>query len=275
MVDAVLDNMPLGKQVAYDSQYNSLLLYPISRLTSREKMGIKDALPFNGTDIWNAYELSWLDESTRKPRIAMAEFYFPCNSTFLIESKSFKLYLNSLNQTPFKNEAQLKATLQNDLSQAAGSQVKVNLILPPFKLTHPMQEFSGFYLDDLPVSIDNFLPKADLLITSDEVVAEDVYSNLLKTNCPVTQQPDWASISIQYEGKKINHASLLKYIVSYRQHTDFHEQCVEQIFMDIMQYCAPEKLSVYARYTRRGGLDINPFRSNFQSTPINIRSYRQ
>ncbi|HVV68662.1 MAG TPA: NADPH-dependent 7-cyano-7-deazaguanine reductase QueF [Gammaproteobacteria bacterium] len=266
---------PLGKNVPYITTYSPAFLFPIARNVKRAEMGVTNPLPFEGVDIWNAYELSWLEQTTRKPRVAMAEFYVPCQSESLIESKSFKLYLNSLNQSTFKSETELKNILQQDISKAVGMPVRVNFILPPFKPVQALQEFSGVYLDDLPVEITTFFPDPLLLKVESGLVTETLYSNLLKSNCLVTGQPDWASLFIQYHGHKINHAGLLKYIVSYREHSDLHEQCVEQIFMDILRQCAPEKLTVYARYTRRGGLDINPFRSNFQSMPANIRNFRQ
>ncbi len=275
MLDTTSEKLPLGKNVPYISTYSPSLLFPIDRSTRRVEMGITEPLPFEGVDIWNAYELSWLEQATRKPRVAMAEFYFSSQSKCLIESKSFKLYLNSLNQTPFKSETELKTVLQQDLSSATGMSVRVNLILPPFKPVQSLQEFSATYLDDLPVEISSFSPEPGFLSSEPIMVEETLYSNLLKSNCLVTGQPDWASILISYHGRKINHVGLLKYIISFREHQDLHEQCIEQIFMDIMRQCAPEKLSVYARYTRRGGLDINPFRSNFQSMPANIRNFRQ
>lgn len=272
---SLLEKSPLGQKIQYTSHYSPSLLFAVSRSVNREEIGVKDPLPFDGVDIWNAYELSWLDASSLKPRIAMAEFYFPCRSANLIESKSLKLYLNSFNQSSFKTETEVKTTLQNDLSALAGSPVKINLFLPPFDLLNPTREFSGICLDDLPVQITTFTPEPHFLSTEHEVVQEELYSRLLKTNCPVTGQPDWGSVYIRYQGKKINHLGLLQYLISFREHNDFHEHCVERIFMDVMRRCHPEQLTVYARYTRRGGLDINPFRSNFQSMPINFRNNRQ
>ncbi len=270
-----VDKLPLGKQVSYTGSYSPSLLLPISRALQREENHITEPLAFDGVDIWNAYEISWLEETSNKPRIAVAEFYIPCKSKNLIESKSFKLYLNSFNQSVFKSEAAVKTTLQDDIAHAVGCPIKINLILPPFNSVNALHEFSGLCVDDLSVQISAFKPSSEFLYTEAEEVEEKLYSNLLKSNCPVTSQPDWASIYIHYQGAKINHAGLLRYIVSFREHTDFHEQCVERIFMDIMRRCTPQKLTVYARYTRRGGLDINPFRSNFQSTPLNVRNFRQ
>lgn len=278
MSDVSMDKLPLGQEAAYPTEYDPSLLFPIPRSKNRAELGLSGGrAPFSGVDIWNAYELSWLETGTNKPRIAIAEFCIPCESENLIESKSFKLYLNSLNQTHFKNETDLKDTLQSDISKVSGAPARVYLQLPPFdNFSHPSHDFSGEYLDDLPVSIDTFHPQSDLLETeSGNIVHEHLYSNLLKSNCPVTNQPDWGSVAIRYRGNKINRLSLLRYIVSYREHTEFHEQCVERMFVDILNVCKPEKLTVYARYTRRGGLDINPFRSNFERRPTNVRNLRQ
>jgi 7-cyano-7-deazaguanine reductase len=277
VTDASLENSLLGKEVLYPQAYDASLLFPIQRSQHRAELGLSETRPFSGVDIWNAYELSWLETGTGKPRIAIAEFYVPCESENLIESKSLKLYLNSLNQSHFKNETELKNILQMDISKVVGAPIRVHLQLPPFdNFSHPLHDFYGDYLDDLPVTIDNFQPQPSLLKTEPgPLVHEHLYSNLLKSNCPATHQPDWGSVTIRYRGHKINHSSLLKYIISFREHTAFHEHCVERIFMDIFRACQPEKLTVYARYTRRGGIDINPFRSNFERKPSNIRNLRQ
>jgi 7-cyano-7-deazaguanine reductase len=277
-VSADTGKLPLGKEVSYPISYDASLLFPIQRSKNRAELGLlAGKCPFSGFDIWNAYEVSWLEKGTNKPRIAMAEFCIPCESENLIESKSFKLYLNSLNLAQFRNETELKEILQEDISKAVGAPVRVHLVLPPFdNFSHPPHDFSGEYLDDLPVTVDSFHPDANLLnVESGSVVHEHLYSNLLKSNCPVTGQPDWASVAIRYKGQRINRLALLRYIISYREHAEFHEQCVERMFMDIFKVCQPEKLTVYARYTRRGGLDINPFRSNFESRPTNVRNLRQ
>lgn len=276
MSDLSLPHFPLGQSVPYPNSYSPDQLFPLSRSNNRSGLNLTEPLPFSGVDIWTAYELSWLELETKKPRIALAEFYIPCDSPNLIESKSLKLYLNSLNQATFMNETELKSVIQNDLSAAAGAKIRVNLFLPPFKMVQPPQEFAGVNIDDLPVTIDCFTPEPNFLIADHElIVSETVNSNLLKSNCPATGQPDWASILISYQGPKINHAGLLQYIISFRQHQDFGEHCVETIFMDLLHRCQPEKLTVYARYSRRGGLDINPFRSNFQSLTQNLRNFRQ
>ncbi|MES2674054.1 MAG: NADPH-dependent 7-cyano-7-deazaguanine reductase QueF [Pseudomonadota bacterium] len=253
---------PLGHKTDYVSSYDPGLLFPILRQTSREILGITSALPFFGCDIWTGYELSWLNPSGM-PQVAAAEFIFPCDSHFIIESKSFKLYLNSFNQTVFNSYADVTECLKRDLSLVAGAAVNVNLQQLHESLLLINQVVMGVCLDGLDITVNNYHPDPTLLTNDvNEVeLEEELYSHLLKTNCPVTGQPDWASLFISYSGKKINHENLLRYIISFREHQDFHEHCVERVFVDILNRCKPESLSVYARYTRRGGLDINPFRS--------------
>lgn len=269
------EQLPLGKQVPYISTYTPGLLFPIPRQIKRAEIGVPSKLPFFGADIWNSYELSWLN-AKGKPQVALAEFTVPCTSPNLIESKSFKLYLNSLNQTRFDSPDKLEATLQKDLSKAAGAPLGIKLILPSQFAQQILAEPSGQCIDDLDVEVAVYDVMPGVLRVSDEVVEEVLYSNLLKSNCLVTGQPDWASLWISYTGPKIEHESLLKYIISFREHNEFHEQCIERIFMDLLARCKPQKLSVYGRYTRRGGLDINPFRSNHLHTaPNNLRHCRQ
>jgi len=233
-------------------------------------------LPFQGQDQWTLYELSWLN-AKGKPVVALGEVTIPAESRNLIESKSFKLYLNSFNQTKFADFAAVTATLTRDLSACAEGDVEVRL----FTLTnapHQIADFPGECLDDLDISIKNYDFSADLLadsIKTDTVVDETLHSHLLKSNCLVTGQPDWGSVVIHYRGPQIDREKLLHYLISFRQHNEFHEQCVERIFTDLQRYCQPENLTVYARYTRRGGLDINPFRSNWEIIPQNLRLIRQ
>jgi len=272
------DNLPLGKPSEYKDQYDPGLLCPFPRQAKRDELGI-DArqLPFGGYDIWNAYELSWLDPRG-KPLVAMAEFRFPCSSEFLVESKSFKLYLNSFNQTPFNGFAEVAGVLQRDLSEACGASVRLDL-LPLGTITgQRLQDLPGECLDGLDIEIDRYDLDAELLAgaaSGDAVVEETLHSHLLKSNCLVTRQPDWGSVLIRYRGPRIDREALLRYLVSFRRHSEFHEQCVERIFVDLQHFCRPESLTVYARYTRRGGLDINPFRSNFESNILNLRLARQ
>jgi 7-cyano-7-deazaguanine reductase len=273
------ETSPLGKTVPYHSSYNRDLLFPIPRQLQRDKCGIPNALPFKGWDIWNGFEIAWLN-SKGKPMLGVAEFYVPCTSSNLVESKSFKLYLNSFHQTTFESLEKVKETLVQDLSEVTESPVEVRLApLTNTPLSH-ISCFEGLCLDDLDIECNIYKIHPDFLTTcvtahGSEIIEEIVYSNLMKSNCPMTNQPDWASIQIHYVGKKINHAGLLKYIVSFRDQQEFHEQCIEHAFMDIMSRCAPKKLTVYARYTRRGGLDINPYRSTEDTFPKNIRLLRQ
>lgn len=263
----------LGKDVDYTSTYAPSLLFAIPRATVWVEKGLK-ACPFQGYDIWNAYEMSWLNRRGL-PQVAVGEFRVPAASANLIESKSFKLYLNSLNQTRFDDWAQVEDTLNKDLSACAGATVEVKL--------HRLNEapntqhaFNGTCLDDLDVEIDAYDVDASLLATASEAqVTETLYSNLLRSNCPVTGQPDWGSVCIEYSGSKIDHEALLKYLVSFREHSGFHELCVETIFVDLLQRCSPDELTVYARYLRRGGLDINPLRSTKAVEVGNIRLARQ
>ncbi len=274
MNQSALENAPLGKKSSYIATYQPDLLFAIPRKLKRDEIGIQHALPFQGNDIWNGFELSWLN-AKGKPIVAMAEFIIPCESPNLIESKSFKLYLNSFNNTRFESNDNVLRTLIHDLSQAVGSIVSVKLIPLKEVSQQATQQFSGILLDDLDIHCDTYETNPDYLHTENELVTETLYSDLLKSNCLVTGQPDWGSIQIIYTGKKIQHEGLLKYIVSFRNHDEFHEQCVERIFIDINKHCAPQKLFVYARYTRRGGLDINPYRANYSTDAANIRLHRQ
>ncbi|MCB5161858.1 NADPH-dependent 7-cyano-7-deazaguanine reductase QueF [Marinomonas algarum] len=268
--------LPLGQQTDYVSEYDAGLLYPIARVDKWSEMGIaSERLPFYGEDIWNAYELSWLNVKG-KPIVAIAEFRLPCDSPNIIESKSFKLYLNSLNQMRYESAEEVQALLEKDLSDAAGAPVTV--VLRDVDAMEALVVLTPDYcIDDLDVSITDYHPNEALLGVEADAgeVEERLVSHLLKSNCPVTNQPDWGSVIIEYKGAKIAHESLLKYLVSFREHTDFHEQCVERIFIDIMRRCQPKSLTVYARYVRRGGLDINPYRSSEPVTLSNDRLTRQ
>ena len=259
-----LEQSPLGKVTHYTDRYEPSLLFPILRTENRQTLGIRGSLPFKGIDLWNGYELSWLN-AKGKPIVALAQFLFSCESDYLIESKSFKLYLNSLVQTAFpgtdaESFTAVKNILTKDLSGAVNADVVVELAsLDSF--TETFGRLSGQCLDSLDVTCSAYQPHPDYLHTENTEVNESVYSHLLKSNCPITGQPDWGSVHIEYQGKKINHAGLLQYLISFRQNNEFHEHCVERIFTDIMQRCQPSKLTVGAFYTRRGGLDINPLRS--------------
>lgn len=265
---------PLGRHSDYIDTYTPSLLFPIPRKEKRDEIGVPDPLPFHGVDIWNAYELSWLDPKG-KPHVAMATFYIPSESPCIIESKSFKLYLNSFNQHQFSDENEVKALLKKDISLATSANVEVDLLPVTALAFADDSTWKGICLDDIDTTITDYHINPDLLVTESNPVEEALYSHLLKSNCLVTGQPDWGSVYINYAGNQIQHESLLKYVISYRNHNEFHEQCVERIFMDLMRQCHPKKLTVYARYTRRGGLDINPFRSNFEKPYENARLARQ
>lgn len=260
----------LGKEQAYPQHYSPHLLQPIARSLCRQQL---PALTFYGSDLWTAYEVSWLQPSG-VPAVALMQFSVPASSPSIIESKSFKYYLNSLNQTPFNSPAALQQLLTQDLSQAAGAPVEV-CFLP----TQPSQptEFPAQCVDTLAASCSHYLPQAALLqVQAQPSPAPQVLcSHLLKSNCPVTGQPDWASLWVGLEGAALVPEAFLAYVVSYRQHQDFHENCVERIYCDLWQQCVPQRLWVYARYTRRGGLDINPFRSSHPMAPPRVWAFRQ
>lgn len=271
------EHSPLGKATAYTTDYDAALLFPIPRAGAREQIGIGAALPFFGTDIWNAYELSWLNRRG-KPQIAVATFLVPADSPNIVESKSFKLYLGSFAQTAFDSLEAVRDSLKRDVSAACGASVAVQLASPAEFRKLRLDELDGIPLDRLDLDLDIYHPDPSLLSAAHEEspVEETLVSDLLKSNCPVTGQPDWGSVQIHYVGPQIDQAGLLRYLISFRNHTGFHEQCVERIFVDILRECRPVKLAVYARYTRRGGLDINPFRTNFnQPMPDNARTARQ
>ncbi|UXI68141.1 NADPH-dependent 7-cyano-7-deazaguanine reductase QueF [Tahibacter amnicola] len=271
-----VEHSPLGKTVAYRDDYDPTLLYPIPRVGKRAEIGLAEALPFHGVDIWNAYELSWLDPKG-KPHVAIAEFRIPAQSPNIIESKSFKLYLNSFAQTHLVDAAELVARMTRDLSAAAGAPVAVEVFGRARFSALGLSEPAGECIDELDIAIHDYgPPRADYLAADDsQVVDETLVSHLLKSNCPVTGQPDWASVQVAYRGPRIDREGLLRYLVGFRRHNDFHEQCVERVFMDISRRCAPQALTVYARYTRRGGLDINPWRSTEPGVPPNDRTARQ
>ena len=272
--------LPLGQASQYPDQYDPSLLFPIPRSENRAKLGIEhnQALPFVGVDIWNAYELSWLNQRG-KPQIALAEFQVPADSPNMIESKSFKLYLNSLNSARFESEDAVRERIIADLSAVAGSKVSTRIHPTEMVAKKGMQEMTGVLIDRLDIEIDpNLSADPGLLGVNDSFgpIEQCLVSHLLKSNCPVTGQPDWASVQIRYQGRPILEEGLLRYLIGFRQLGEFHEHCVETIFSDIKRQCKPEKLSVYARYTRRGGLDINPFRTDHNAPwPDNTRHARQ
>lgn len=269
---------PLGKHTAYVNEYDPHLLFSIPRAEKRAELGITEPLPFFGMDVWTAYEISWLNLKG-KPHIAIATILVPADSPNIVESKSLKLYLNSFNQSRIAGQEALLDLLRTDLSSAFGAPVQIKLTLSDAFSELKMAELDGQLLDRLDIEVDTYTPDKHLLRAdkASAPVEEKLVSHLLKSNCPVTNQPDWASIQIQYVGPPIDQAGLLKYLIGFRLHQGFHEHCVEQIFMDLLQQCTPSKLIVLARYTRRGGLDINPWRSNFSLSkmPSNARNARQ
>ena len=275
-----MSTLSLGQATPYPDEYDASLLFPIPRSENRLKLDItpNQALPFVGVDIWNAFELSWLNKRG-KPQIAIAEFQVPADSPNMIESKSFKLYLNSFNSARFDDEAEVRERLITDLSAVAGSKISTRLNATEAIAKRGMQEMSGVLMDRLDIEIDPSLSADPALLEVNESfgpIEQCLVSHLLKSNCPVTGQPDWASVQIRYQGRPILEEGLLRYLIGFRQLGEFHEHCVETIFTDIKRQCKPEKLSVYARYTRRGGLDINPFRTDHNAPwPENLRHARQ
>jgi 7-cyano-7-deazaguanine reductase len=283
-----LDNTPersqLGRASAYADRYDPSLLFPIPRATQREAMGLRgDALPFFGADLWTAFELSWLNARGR-PQVAIAHITVPCETPHIIESKSFKLYLNSFNHSVFADAEAVRERLRLDLAEAAwrgsgrSGGIGVRLVMPEAFAREKVQELEGLDLDRLDIECTHYQPAPELLScdATQPAIEETLCSRLLKSNCLVTGQPDWGSVQIHYSGAPIDQAGLLGYIVSFRNHNEFHEPCVERMFRDIMERCRPHKLAVHARYTRRGGLDINPFRTSFpQALPPNARTARQ
>lgn len=277
-----LSKLTLGKETQYCSEYNADLLQGVPRSLNRDDLGLNQGtLPFIGEDVWYGYELSWLNPKG-KPVVAVAEFRFSCTTENIVESKSFKLYLNSFNQTRFASVKDVENTLVKDLSNITGSLAKVSLFgvdhCPALDITKSNEQ--SVCIDGEDISIDNYQYNAQLLKkaqgdSSDSQTTEYLVSHLLKSNCLITNQPDWATIYIQYSGKKIDHAILLKYLISFRQHNEFHEQCVERVYCDLQKLCQLDELTVFARYTRRGGLDINPFRSSHILQAPFARTLRQ
>ena len=277
------EHSPLGKTSAYIDRYDASLLFPLPREPKRREIGVLGSVPFLGADLWTAFELSWLN-LRGKPQVAIAHITIPCESTHIVESKSFKLYLNSFNNTRLASADEVRDRIRADISDAiwhggpVASTVGVRLLSPERFNREPVRELEGLSIDRLDVECSVYQPAPGLLSAAldEKPVTEILTSDLLKSNCLVTGQPDWGSVQISYSGPQIDQAWLLQYIVSFRNHNEFHEQCVERMYMDIMARCKPTKLSVYARYTRRGGLDINPWRSSHpQLPPPNVRTARQ
>lgn len=276
-MDNPLSDTPLGRRTAWVDEYTPSLLSPVARWDTREALELADPdkLPFHGMDVWNAYELSWLG-ARGIPRVAMAEIRVPCTSRNLVESKSLKLYLNSLANTRFESPRQVQETIETDVGECVGGAVDVHLMTLSEASRLPLWEPTGICLDILEPEVQLSGHDPELLATEQGAErTETLYSHLLRSRCPVTGQPDWATLLVRYSGTPIQHAGLLRYIVAMRNHEALHEQLVEQIFCDIKAQCAPRHLSVQGRFTRRGGVDINPFRSDFEDVPPNHRVVRQ
>jgi len=274
IMNTPLTHAPLGQEVVYPTSYDPKLLFPIDRTPNRQTLG---PLPdWAGADIWNAYEISWLNPRG-KPVVATARFVFPHSSPRLVESKSFKLYLNSFNDERFANEQEVGERMRADLAAACGASVEVEITPVGRQAAQGYEALEGVNIDDIDVEIEVYTPAPELLgcVPGGPVVEETLVSDLLKSNCPVTGQPDWASVQVRYAGPQIDRAALLKYIVSLRRHDEFHEHCVEKMYCDIWRICRPESLLVYARYTRRGGLDINPWRASSKVEVSQARTVRQ
>ena len=267
--------LQLGKVSEYPQQYAPEILHPIPRADSRSTLGLTGKLPFRGVDIWNAWELSWLNERGQ-PQVATAELRMPAESAYIIESKSLKLYLSSFAMSRFESPDNVATTIGDDLAARIGIEVAIRLRGTRQTEGKRTRRMPGECLDEADVTCDAYRVDPSLLrVDPKDVAHEDLYSDLLRSLCPVTGQPDTGSVLISYVGPRIDRASLLQYIVSYRQHKEFHESCAERMFIDIAEHCRPAVLTVYARYERRGGIDINPFRSNFEEPPENLRLWRQ
>jgi 7-cyano-7-deazaguanine reductase len=270
-----LGGAPLGHATTYPDAYDATLLFPVPRAPQRAGIGIDGALPFTGVDQWTAFELTWLDPQG-KPEVAIATFAVPVESSAIVESKSVKLYLGAFAQTRFDGGGAVRATIERDLARATGAAVAVAVRPPALFSALAIAELDGCSLDALPVTIQRYHPTPELLAAGGPEVAETLRTDLFRSLCPVTLQPDFASVQIAYRGPRIDRAALLRYLVSYRNHTGFHEHCVERIFVDVMAHCGCESLSVLARFTRRGGVDINPFRTNdARAAPPRARTARQ
>ncbi|HET6628228.1 MAG TPA: NADPH-dependent 7-cyano-7-deazaguanine reductase QueF [Woeseiaceae bacterium] len=271
----MLADTPLGRNTPFPDRYAPEVLCALPRRESCEALGVREPLPFRGEDVWNAWELTWLDPRG-KPVAATAVFRVPADSPNLVESKSLKLYLNSLAMSRFGSAGEVASIIAGDLSRTAASTVGVDLRVGGGAPAGPFDDLPGDCIDGLEVECDAGDVDASLLACAGgDEVGEELHSHLLRSNCPVTGQPDMGSVLVRYRGTAIDRRGLLRYLVSYRRHCAFHESCVERIFIDLKARCAPEQLTVYARYHRRGGLDINPFRSDFEDRAENVRLWRQ
>ena len=271
-----LARAPLGHPTDYPDTYDASLLFAVPREPQRAELGLSGgALPFTGGDVWNAYEHTWLDPAG-KPAVALLSFTVPVTSPCIVESKSVKLYLGSFAQSRFADAGAMLAVVARDLSQATGAPVAVAPVMPAHFPAQRLQPLAGERIDDVAVACDRYEVAPELLRADGPPVAETLTSDLFRSVCPVTNQPDYASIAVAYRGPRIDRAGLLRYLVSYRHHAGFHEHCAERIFADLAERCGCTELTVHARFTRRGGLDINPFRTNAGlPLPENVRTPRQ
>ncbi len=270
-----LRDSPLGHATTYGDAYDARLLFPVERKPLRDELGLGDPLPFRGIDRWNAYELSWLD-AAGKPQIAIASFEVPADSPCIVESKSVKLYLTAFNLTRFADRDAVVTTIARDIGVATGASVDATLVPPERFGALSIGEPRGECLDALPVAFDAFAPEPDALTSAGGAEEGALYTRLFRSVCPVTGQPDYATVEIAYRGPRIDRTGLLRYLVSFRRHPGFHEHCAERIFVDVWRRCAPQQLTVHARFTRRGGVDINPYRtSGGEPAPREIRHARQ
>jgi 7-cyano-7-deazaguanine reductase len=270
-----MSKIPLGKPTDYPAEYSPQVLFAVPRMEARKALGLGAELPFHGEDVWNAWELTWLEPSG-KPVVATAVITIPANSVNIVESKSLKLYLNSLAMSRYASNDEVGGIIRRDLSRITESEVQISLTPARVFSTGRIVDLPGDCIDDLDLKIGaSGVDAKTLKSAGEDSIEEELHSHLLRSNCPVTHQPDMGSVLIRYRGSAIDRESLLRYIVSFRQHNDFHEACVERMFLDIKAQCDPQKLTVYARYNRRGGLDINPFRSDFETSAENLRLWRQ
>lgn len=268
------DRSPLGKPTHYPDRYDPTLLFPIDRGGQRQAIGVRGRLPFSGADLWTAYELSWLD-AHGKPQVAIGRIRVPCDSPALIESKSLKLYLGSFAQEAVGKIDDLARRIEADLSGVCGAGVTVALAAPDAPDACLLADLPGESIDAMAIATDAYEPDPAVLTSSGSVGEETLRSALFRSRCPVTGQPDFGDVMVRYRGPRIDRAGLLRYVVSYRLHAAFHESCVERMFVDILERCGPQALTVYARFLRRGGVDINPFRSNFEHDPPSLARTRR
>jgi 7-cyano-7-deazaguanine reductase len=269
------DPSPLGKATGYPDRYDPGLLFAIERDAQRQALGLRTPLPFNGADLWTAYELTWLD-AHGKPQLAVAELRVPADSAATVESKSLKLYLGSFAQESVATPERLAQTIVDDVGRTCRAEVGVVLHRATTSGAPGIAELPGVSLDGENAVAVASEPEAELLAVVETPIEETLKSALFRSNCPVTGQPDYADVMVRYLGPRMDRASLLAYLLSYRRHAAFHESCVERIYVDIAARCRPERLTVYARFTRRGGIDISPFRSNCESAPVVVhRTPRQ